>query len=360
MAESIKEDTPTGDDAGISNADMDEIAPQPEDKSPVPRKKRRMGPWLFLLLIFAGLPVAWLYAPPEVRQQLMAMLDQSTQHTAPAVTPPAAAPATAAQPEVIPTEAANPPEEAASEAASEPGTPDNETAPEPAVADTPEIASPESPPSVDNRAELQAEIARLQDELNSSRSEQAQLTQQLKSPPQTIELRVWLGLLASPDTRLLQRALMWSYLASRPALDDAGQKTATDMAEQLKQSRARLAGLRNELKKLAAEIPESAQQDVIPKPANPYFAWLAGTFHLRHAPSRVEEQQIGLRQQLLDVEHALGIEDWPEPRAWRRLAGAIADQFGEATAPDLNETLDDIRMDVEASRKAASDWMEKL
>ncbi|MDQ6965714.1 MAG: hypothetical protein Q9M23_02185, partial [Mariprofundaceae bacterium] len=206
---------------------------------------------------------------------------------------------------------------------------------------------------------LQDEIARLQDQLNGMRSKQAQLAQKL-SAPETIELRVWLSLLASTDMRLSQRSFMWDYLASRPALNDVERERAQAMAERLQRIKIKLGDLRNGLQRLAADIPDTPQSDITPKSDNPYFAWLSGTFHLRHAPSHTEQQQTGLRRQLLDMDHALNLEDWPEPRAWRALASMISDQFGDTTASELPGTLDDIRMDIEASRKQASNWKENL
>lgn len=332
------------DSSPVSNTEPDEILPG------AVRKKRRIGPWLFLLLIFIGMPAAWLLAPPEIRQQAMSLLNRTESQSQ---VPQAVPPLTAAMPQDLPgTENTAPVPEAA--------TLSNEAdIPEPPEAGTaPEASGPAQ--AVDTSANQQDEIARLQDELSRMRSAQKQLTQQLKSPPQTIELHAWLSLLASPDTHLGQRAGMWAYLATRPALDTAWKEKAAGMAALLDRDREQLDDLRKALKQLAHGIPESRQPDIIPKPENPYFAWLAGTFHLRHAPDSVERQQTDLRRQLLDMEHALSLEDWPEPRAWRQLLGTVIDQLGDVLKSGLPEAPGDIRLDIEASRKAASDWMEAL
>ncbi|MDQ6966687.1 MAG: hypothetical protein Q9M23_07180, partial [Mariprofundaceae bacterium] len=57
----------------------DSLPPEQESKPSTPRKKRSIGPWLFLLLIFIGLPAAWLLSPTAVRQQAISLLNQITQ-----------------------------------------------------------------------------------------------------------------------------------------------------------------------------------------------------------------------------------------------------------------------------------------
>jgi hypothetical protein len=222
---------------------------------------------------------------------------------------------------------------------------------------TPPVESVSS--AADNTASLQEEIDRLQGELSNIRAEREQLTQQLKTG-QMVELRVWLGLLASPDTRLSQRKGMWSYLASRPSLDESEQGKAGEMAALLQQTGEQLSSLRASLKQLAESIPAVQQIDIIPKPENTYLAWLLSAFHLRPAPSADEVQKTDLRQQLLDMEHALSIQDWPEPRAWRQLLNAVRDQLSDSDHSGLSEAMDNIRLNIDVSRKAASDWMEAL
>jgi len=333
----------------------DSLPPEQKDKPSAPRKKRSIGPWLFLLLIFIGLPAAWLLSPGPVREQAISLLHQITQQTQLTRDVQPVEPGTVMDFTLEKTQA----EPEAVEISVESAIP--ETPPVEAVTENTKLA--EMPVSTPTQAEqqtlaLQDEIARLQGELNGMRSKQAQLAQKLNAP-ETIELRVWLNLLASTDIRLPQRSLMWNYLASRPALSAIEREKAQAMSERLKRAGIKLGDLRNGLQQLAADIPDTVRSDIIPKPENPYFAWLVGTFHLRHAPSHTEQQQTGLRRQLLDMEHALSLEDWPEPRAWRALAGAINDQFGDAAA-ELPGILDDIRMDIEASRKQASDWKETL
>jgi len=337
----------------------DSLPPEQENKPSTPRKKRSIGPWLFLLLIFIGLPAAWLLSPTAVRQQAMELLEQITEQTQVAREVQPVEPGTAVNSAIEQTQPVSEPVETAAEPAI-PATTAVETVTENAMLAEIPAAQPASTttPAENPTTALQDEIARLQAELNGMRSKQAQLAQKLKAP-ETIELRVWLGLLASPDIRLAQRSFMWNYLASRPALHATERERAQAMSERLKRAEIKLGDLLNSLQRLAADIPEAAQSDIIPKPENPYFAWLVGTFHLRHAPSHTEQQQTGLRRQLLDMAHALSLEDWPEPRAWRQLADAINDQFGDAAA-ELPGILEDIRMDIEASRKQASDWKETL
>ncbi|PJC70532.1 MAG: hypothetical protein CO017_04875, partial [Zetaproteobacteria bacterium CG_4_8_14_3_um_filter_59_5] len=87
---------------------------------------------------------------------------------------------------------------------------------------------------------------------------------------------------------------------------------------------------------------------------------LAGTFHLRPAASSREQDQNNLRQLLLNTAHALDIEDWPDPKTWRQLLGALHDQSGGLTDTGLPESLGEIMMDIDASRRLASEWRETL
>lgn len=251
--------------ASVSNAELDEIQPGQSDSksSGAAAKKHRIGPWLFLLLIFIGLPVLWVYSPPELRQQAMQLINpgkpapHATQQTQPTV-PPA--------------------ESMVSEAPSEYPAPEADV--QPVTAETPtettnieataDIAS-EAAPAMDATASLQQEIDRLQAELTGIQAERDQLLQQARGP-QTIELHVWMGLLINPDTRLSQRAGMWAYLASRPRLDAAWKDKAARMAALLDRDRDQLRTVSKTLKQLADGIPETSQTDIIPKPGNAYFA----------------------------------------------------------------------------------------
>ena len=323
------------------------------------RKKRRVGPWIFLLLVFVGLPAAWLFSPPEVRQQAVELLNagkaqlqtiQVTQATSP---PMLDQQAQTAEANIAPAEVMSGVEDSAIEPQANTSDVASET-PVDMVATTPvESVSP----AADNTTSLQEEIHRLQGELSSVQAEREQLTQQLKTS-QVVEQRVWLSLLASPDTRLAQRAGMWDSLASLASLDESEQGKAREMAALLQQVRVQVTTLRVSLKQLAESIPEEIQADIIPKPENPYLAWLLSAFHLRPAPSSNTVQESDLRRQLLDTEHALSIEDWPEERAWHQLLKAVRDKLSDNL--DLSKSMDDIRGGIDVSRKAASDWMEAL
>ncbi len=343
-----------------ANADVQE-AEQVEKNPAAPPKKRRLGPWLFLLLVFVGLPAAWLLSPPEFRQQAVELLNAGKVYLqTKQATQSASLPMTDTQPQTVETDTAQAdPMAAVEDGAVEPPANTSDVESESPV----DMAAPASleptPPVTDSTTSLQEEINRLQSELGDMQAEREQLTQQLKTN-QVVELRVWLSLLASPDTRLSQRAGMWGYLASRPSLDESEQGKASEMAALLQHARAQLTSLRESLKQLAESIPDAQQIDIIPKPENPYLAWLIGAFHLRHAPSTIEQQQGGLRRQLLDMEHALSIEDWPEPRAWRQLLNAVRDQLNDSVDSGLSESMDDIRVNIDVSRKIASDWMEAL
>jgi len=343
-----------------------ETEAQLETSTAAPRKKRRVGPWLFLLLIFVGLPAAWLLAPAEFRQQAKYVVDQITsrsgliQHSTNAssanesMTPGTQVVASAPE-QAVETST----EVAQSEA--DVGTVQSNASPlsDEGESNPTSKAVPPAPKAVDSAAPLQEEINRLQGKLSDMQTEREQLTQQLKTS-RVIELRVWLSLLASADTRLSQRVEMWSYLASLPSLDESEQKQAREMARTLQLNVVQLADLRKGLKQLGESIPEEIQTDIIPKPENPYLAWLLSAFHLRPTPGAYEMQKIDLKKQLLNIEHALSIEDWPEESTWRQLLKAVREKLSDSDNLDLSKSMDDIRGGIDISRKAASDWMEAL
>jgi len=322
-----------------------ETEAQLETSTAAPRKKRRLGPWLFLLLIFVGLPAVWLLAPAEFRQQAVELLNAGkvqlqTKQAAQPISPPIID----SQPQIAEVDApAN-----ASDVESEPLV--DMVAPTPLESEAPVANAAES---------MQKEIDRLHTELSGMQAERAQLRRELKTS-QTVELRVWLSLLASPDTRLSQRAGIWGELASLASLHASEQSKAREMSSLLEDARTQLASVGKSLRHLAKSIPDAQQADIIPKPENPYLAWLTGTFHLRPAPGKTEQKTSGLREQLLDMEHALSLEDWPEPSKWRQLLSALGEQFGDDAELDLPESLRDIIGDIDTTRAEAAVWMEAL
>lgn len=378
-----KTDTPVNGESSkqvVSEAEVNEILNEETENKPsaAPRKKRRAGPWLFLILIFIGLPAAWLLSPPELRQQVYDGLE-SIQEGKPIPVPSQAhlpESPTANQP-TGPAQQGETPGNTAPQPVTQADTPAEQGAMTETGNDTPApgesteqpAAETTSPVHVDqgvpqdNTAALQDEIDRLQAELNSLRSEQETLTQRLNAPP-IIEPRVWLGLLASPDTRLSQRIDMWTYLASRPALNGDRRKQAKDMASLLKKDLQQVITLRQRLENMAAAIPAAEPRDLIPSPESPYFAWLSNTFHLRHAPGPAEQKQGAMRKRLLDMAHALEIGDWPQGQAWRDLLDAARElpgnRIADGSAADLSDALEGISRDVDTSRKQAREWMEAL
>ena len=337
---------------------------QIETNTAAPRKKRRLGPWLFLLLIFVGLPAVWLLAPAEVRQQTMDMFNAGKDALQAKQVTPSTSPAMMdAQPQTNETDTAS--------AQANDTTSNTEDSNADAAATSPvvesgapvDMAEPNSvepiPQEADNSASLQEEINRLQSELNTLQTEHEQLIQQLKSG-KTDGLRVRLSLLASPDTRLTQRADIWGELASLSSLHESEQSKAREMSTLLEGNRTQLASVGKALRHLAESIPAEQQLDILPKPENPYLAWLIGAFHLRPAPGKTEQKTSGLRVQLLDMEHALSLDDWPEPHKWRQLLSALSEQFGDDAELGLPESLRDITGDIDTTRAAATAWMEAL
>lgn len=370
MADATKENTRSSSDTEVTNAEFDEIAPHTEGQPSAPRGRRRAGPWLFVLVVLIGLPAAWIYAPQEMRQQVLDSIAPRGKTPAPIAAPKAPEPAgapggavpagarTAADhdiadmPEKTPAEPAVPPEPEQASAAA--------VSSEPAASGTP--ARAEEAPAAGIVPAMRADIERLQSELATLRAEKQTLADKLDIP-QPIELRAWLELLASAETPLSQRAGMWAYLASRPSLDDAARTSAREMADVLAGDRQTIEQMRQALGTLADGIPDPFVRELIPEPENPYFAWLSGTFHLHRAAAPIDGERALLRGRLQAMQHALAIGDWPDTQAWRRLMRDVQDAIpgaDEVTTTKLSDDMDRIRADIESSRNQAGKWAEGL
>jgi len=346
----------------IETASTDEQATDSHQNT-APKRKRRAGPWLFLLFIFIGLPAAWLFTPSETRQLAMDTLSQftsATQH--PANLEPAADMAANEQPVQ----------------ADEPETPEiitlavPESAPTALPAEAPATHQQTSnqqannqqtavspAPSATQTDALIDEMQQLRNDLSAMQQTQIALQHQLQARQQ-LELRAWLRWIAQKETHLQQRAALWDDIATLPLLNDAQRQIATDLAALSRTDLLQINNWQAALTRLAEQLPVARQTDILPKPDNDRFAWLSDAFHLRPAPGDAEKQRAALRLRMQDMQHALAIENWPQPRVWRRFLGALRDQFGDDTDLGLPENLRDIRQHIEEQRGLAADWLENL
>jgi len=177
---------------------------------------------------------------------------------------------------------------------------------------------------------------------------------------QQLDLRTRLRWIASAQSRFSQMTGFWQDIALLPMLTSDERALAIKMHQLAAEDSKKLRGWRNQLQRLAGTLPEPEHRDIIPKPENPAFSWLADKFHLRPAPTAEQQARSALRNRILDIEHALAVEVWPEPRAWRHLLADLREQFGDDAELGLPEHLDDIRKDAVAMRAKAAHWLEKL
>lgn len=371
-----------------------------EEAEAEPRKKSRLGPWLFLLLILIGLPAAWYFSPAPQRDQVLHWLG----YVVPPAQPPA--PVQSAQVKSQPTARAESGETTA-ESTPEPASPPSqqsasmtatETAPAPNAESAPnstpqpaaQTATTSSSPSKESTTiaageqtaskpavkpvnasgnstgsispkqakALLEQIKQLQAEVAVVQAGQAELHRQMEERQQ-MELRNRLRWLSRPGISLAQQAAMWSDIAALPELNNAQRSTAEAMAKLAQDDLLHVAAWRRILTNLAESLPKTQQSDVLPKSQNKYLAWLIDAFHLHHAPAESDQQRAYLARQTLAMAQSLANGDWPTARAWRDLLMALQHQFGDNAKLGLPESID-VQQHLASMRENAATWLEKL
>ncbi len=354
-------DQPSDDMADDTTAAEQTEDTEASEDAASPRKKKRFGPWLFLLLIFIGLPLAWFFSPPEMQQQADDVLTQfmaqvTPQHTAKqaSTTLPTNEPATGIMQQAETTT---------------PKTIAPETEAPSTSGETAETAASNQPPSqsettvetdVSEAENMRQGIERLQYELTAVQIENSRLRTQIQAR-QKQTLSFLLRLLAQPQTRLAQHAELWNDIASLP-IDAEGKSLAESMAKLANDNLSLIKTWRQTLIRLADSIPDAVQTDILPKPENKYIAWLIGTFHLRPAANESALMQTTLKHRLLDMEHAFSLGAWPEQKEWRFLMVALHGQFGADAELGLPETelLLPVLREIDMLQQTAAKWLEDL
>jgi len=347
-------------------AESDSVENAEPEVEAAPRKKKHFGRWLFLLFIFIGLPAAWFSMPTEMRQQtqdvLVKFMPQSQTGSHP-VQSPAESVSTheIAAPASKPEPASQVPAEI-TDADSNPDAHSNDTV---AIEDTAptkpestaiENASNAAIPATEN---MQAILNRFKSELTNAQLEARTLRATMQAERKQT-LSALLRVLAKPQTKLAQQAEIWTAIASLPGLADEQKDSATSMAELADKNLKLMQQWQNALLRLANQISDTKQADIIPKSENPYFAWLFGTFHLRPVASQSDAQAAQLRGRLLDMARAISLEDWPEQSEWRTLIGDARQQFGDDVDLPDPEVLPHALLEIALPHKAAAKWLEDL
>ncbi len=319
-----------------------------------PRKRRRGGMWLLLLALLVALG-AWLLAsgrihlPASVQARLPDWMTPAphTPHESPA--PRASRQPKAAQPAA-------------------------ESAPARPVARRP--AAPARAPLDAAEAEalmqaIDALRARLEEESAARASFEAE-----QRAEQRANLITRLRWIADPASRLPQIRLAWEEIALLPALTDDERATANDMAALARKDEARLRAWQAALARWIDALQTPATQDVLPRPAHPWLAWIVGQFHLRPSDAPAARETRQLRMALIEASRRLALEDWPEDREWQRLRARLllkleamakhrraehgADSVDAAIDPGLPESFRAIRADSERLTNSARQWLARL
>ncbi|MDQ6959934.1 MAG: hypothetical protein Q9M27_02805 [Mariprofundaceae bacterium] len=317
--------------------------------------------WLALLLIIAALPLGWFLAPEDTRQKWTDMLasrppPQNISHVD-------VAPAPQAQAEVpAPTVVASVSRSADPEA----GQPASHVP----QAVAPVVVAPHAAPTSDKRKApqavtseevrvLMATMGELQGHMQALQDTQTELHRELIARQQ-LELRTRLRWIASTRTLLPQMTDFWQDIALLPLLSKNERREAEVMRKLAANDADKLNAWGVQLKRLAATLPVPLHQDIIPKPEQPAFSWLAGKFHLRPVPTSEQQKLSELRARLLEAAHLLSVEIWPEPKVWRRLLADLREQFGDDADLSLPEHPGDIQKDIATMHAKAANWLEQL
>jgi len=322
-------------------------------------QKKRFGPWLFLLLIFIGLPLAWFFSPSEMRQQAHDVLAQFIPQTTPVQHVEQQKPTidSTAQTTEPPVDMVQQPTATTTEtvAVENAVIPDQHAS---AIQLSNEHSLTETDASeIENMREG---LKRLQRGLAEAQSDNNYLREQMQARQKQTS-GILLHLLAQPQTRLAQHAELWNAIASLP-IDEERKSVALAMRDLANDNLILIKTWRQALTGLAGRIPAAVQTDILPKPENQYFAWLVGTFHLRPASSESALMQTTLKQQLLDMEHDLSLGIWPNQKKWRALIAALHDQFGadaDLGLPDA-ELLSPALQEINLLHQTAAKWLEML
>ena len=331
-------------------------------ENPPGKRKRRLGPWLFLLLVFIALPAAWMLSPPEVRDSLRQRLSDAWPHAQapkPAGSPNGAASADG-ETEHVSASIRQAAPAAASEQAHEPprpgGMPAESPAPEPAQSGMPPAPQTgEATPETKASEQLDAENRRLRQAVTQLQTERDELQQKLAGIRKQA-LALDLQWLARNDTPLNLQGELWRRIAAMPWLSGSDRERAGRLAAKAAEDARKLAAWRAILLRLAQRITPARQADVLPKPADRRFSWLLGDFHLYRAAG--DAGRSDLRRRLLNAARALADEQWPDAVFWRQLLADV--QRLDARQKGLPESLLPVRRDEEALRAQAADWLKEL
>jgi len=354
-------------DHPASGADTSVQGPSPEKRDiPAEEISTRSSSyairWLVLLLVIAALPLGWFLVPEDTRQKWTDMLanrppPQNISHVD-------VAPASQAQVEVpAPTAPSEVTFRSASPEAKQPVPHVLQTVAPVVVA--PHSSSPSNkrmvPPAVTSEEVrmLMATMGELQGHIQALQDKQAELHRELLTRQQ-LELRVRLRWIASTRTLLPQMTDFWQDITLLPLLSENERSEAETMRTLAANDADKLNAWGVRLKQLAATLPVSQHRDIIPKPEQPTFSWLAGKFHLRPVPTSEQQKLSELRARLLEAAHILSVEIWPEPKVWRHLLADLHEQFGDDADLSLPEHLDGIQKDIATMHTKAANWLEQL
>ncbi|TLS68661.1 hypothetical protein FEF65_02860 [Mariprofundus erugo] len=214
------------------------------------------------------------------------------------------------------------------------------------------------------------EVARLLATIDALRSQLAvmqQAQQQLMASmhgQQQMNLQVRLRWLTDPASTLAQTQQAWEEISLLPDLPAARRDEAQQMQELAGKSFRSVQQWRETLVKWADAMNEPAYQDVLPKPAHPWLAWLVGQFHLYQAPSGQARKLDVLRADLLDAARHLSLEIWPDKAAWQSLRAALLLQveavyrMHDQPVPELGlpDNLDALQQDIARLHETALRW----
>ncbi|RMH59480.1 MAG: hypothetical protein D6678_07645 [Zetaproteobacteria bacterium] len=214
------------------------------------------------------------------------------------------------------------------------------------------------PASADAVAELMRRIETLDQTLRELMRAQQSLRDALQTQ-QRMNLLLRLRWITEQDSTLPQIALAWQEIALLPGLSEEQHQQALALQQTARRDAERILKWRHTLGYWAEHLATPEQPDLIPRPEQPWLAWLARQFHLRRAAPMADQERHTLAHELRRAALALQLEQWPEQASWQRLRARLmllAQEFGVEL--DLPDTFADIAQDKHKLKAAAQTWLQ--
>ncbi len=327
--------------------DIEETSTDQEQQSAKNKPKRFVRFWLFLLLILCLGAAFFFYTPQELKDKYLNLLTEtlSTKKV-----------------------------EQADVTTNEPSLELIETLETPSKVTVPKTTIVVEHPAVEKVPAASSEeishvlhaMTSLQQELETLRQNQQSL-QQVQQTVQTMQLRARLNWISNPSNHLPQLQLAWEEITLMPVLSSDEREQAQKMLVLAEKRVQDMQNWQQHLHNYSALLKVTEHHNIIPKFENRWLNWIAEQFSIRPSLNKEEAERTYLREQLMNINHNIELEQWPDAKLWLRLRATLqltldksADTNKPATELGLPESFKGIQADIDALRQSAAAWLERL